>query len=45
MEGLKEYAEERSSLNEQNNFGREPAKEDITNNSSEFLQTVKYLKN
>ena len=44
MEGLEEYAEERSPLNEQNNFGREPVKEDITNNSSELLQIVKDLK-
>ena len=44
MEGLEEYAEERSPLNEQNNFGREPVKEDVTNNSSELLQTVKDLK-
>ena len=44
MEGLKEYAEERSLLNEQNNSGKEPAKEYITNNSSELLQTVKDLK-
>ena len=34
MEGLEEYAEERSPLNEQNNSRKEPAKEDITNNSS-----------
>ena len=38
------YAEERSPLNEQNNSGKEPAKEDITNNSSELLQTIKDLK-
>ena len=44
MEGLEEYAEERSPLNEQNNYGKEPAKEDITNNSLELLQTVKDLK-
>ena len=44
MEGLEEYAEERSPLNEQNNFGRELVKEDITNNSSELLQTIKDLK-
>ena len=44
MEGLEEYAEERSLLNEQNNFGKEPVKEDITNNSSELLQTVTDLK-
>ena len=33
MEGLKEYAEERSPLNAQNNSGKEPVKEDITNKS------------
>ena len=44
MEGLEEYAEERFPLTEQNNSGKEPAKEDITNNSYELLQTVKDLK-
>ena len=44
MEGLEEYVEERFTLNEQNNSRKEPAKEDITNNSSELLQTVKDLK-
>ena len=44
MEGLEEYAEERSLLNEQNNFGKEPAKEEITNNSTKLLQTIKDLK-
>ena len=44
MDGLEEYGEERSSLNEKNNFGREPVKEDITNNSSALLQTIKDLK-
>ena len=44
MEGLEEYAEERSSLNEQNNYGKEHDKEDITNNSFELLQTVKDIK-
>ena len=34
VEGLEEYVEERSPLNEQNNFEREPVKQDITNNSS-----------
>ena len=33
-----------SSLNQQNNSGKEPAKEDITNNSFELLQTIKDLK-
>ena len=41
---LKSIIEERSPLSEQNNFGREPVKEDITNNSSKLLQTVKDLK-
>ena len=44
MEGLEEYAEERSPLNAQNNFEREPVKEDITNNSSKLLQIVRDLK-
>ena len=44
MDGLEEYAEERSPLNEQNNSGKEPAKEDINNNSYELLQTDKNLK-
>ena len=44
MEGLEEYAKERSPFNEQNNFERELVKEDITNNSSELLQTIKDLK-
>ena len=37
MEGIKVYAEERSPLNEQINSRKEPAKEDITNNSYELL--------
>ena len=44
MEGLEEYAEERSPLNEQNDPRKETAKEDITNNSFELLQAVKDLK-
>ena len=44
MEGLEEYAEEGSPLNEQSNSRKEPVKEEITNNSSELLQTVKELK-
>ena len=44
MGGLEEYAEERYLLNEKNNYGKEPIKEDITNNSSELLQIVKDLK-
>ena len=41
MERLEEYANEGSPLNEQSNSRREPIKEEITNNSSELLQTVK----
>ena len=44
MEGLKVYAEDRSLLNEKINSGKEPVKEDITNNSYELLKTVKDLK-
>ena len=44
MEGLEEYAKEGSPLNEQSNSRKEHVKEDITNNSSELLQTVKDLK-
>ena len=44
MEGLEEYAKEGSQLNEQSNSRKEPLKEEITNNSSKFLQTVKELK-
>ena len=44
MEGLEEYAKEGFASNEQSNSRKEPVKEDITNNSSELLQTIKYLK-
>ena len=44
MEGLEEYAEAGSPLNEQSNSRKELVKEDITNNSLELLQTVKELK-
>ena len=44
MEGLEEYADEGSPLNEQSNSRKEHVKEEITNNSSELLQTVKELK-
>ena len=43
MENLEEYAEE-SLFNEQSNSRREPVQEEITNNSSELLQTVKELR-
>ena len=44
MEGLEEYANEGSPLREQSNSRKEPVKEEITNNSSGMLQTVKELK-
>ena len=44
MERLEEYADEGSPLNEQSNSRREPVKEEIANNSSELLQTVKELR-
>ena len=44
MEGLEEYADEGSPLNEQSNFRKELVKEEITNNSYELLQIVKELK-
>ena len=39
-----EYADEESPFNEQSNSRREPVQEEITNNSSELLQTVKELR-
>ena len=45
MERLEEYADEDSPFNEQSNSWREPVQEEITNNSSELLQTVKELRN
>ena len=44
MERLEEYADEESPYTERNNFQREPIQEEITNNSSELLQTVKELR-
>ena len=44
MERLEEYAEEESPFTEQENLQRDPIPEDLTTNSSELLQTVKYLK-
>ena len=44
MERLEEYADEESPLNEKSNSRRELIKEEITNNSSELLQTVKELR-
>ena len=43
MEGLEEYADEESPFTERSNSKREPIQEEITNNSSELLQTVKDL--
>ena len=44
MDRLEEYVDEESPYTEQNNFKKEPIKEQITNNSFELLQTVKELK-
>ena len=44
MERLEEYAEEESPYTERDNLQKEPIQEDITNNSSELLQTIKELK-
>ena len=44
MERLEEYVDEESLFNEQSNSKREPVHEEITNNSSELLQTVKELR-
>ena len=41
MEGLEEYVDEGSPLNEQSNYRKEPVKEEIPNNSFEILQTIK----
>ena len=45
MERLEEYAEEESPTSETGNLPRDPIPEDLTNNSSVLLQTVKDLKN
>ena len=44
MERLEEYENEESPYIERNNLQKEPIQENITNNSSELLQTVKELK-
>ena len=44
MNRLEEYADEESPYTERINFQKEPIQEEITNNSSELLQTVKELK-
>ena len=41
MERLEEYADEESPLTERSNSEKEPIQEEITNNSSELLQTIK----
>ena len=43
MVRLEEYADEESPFTEWSNSKREPIQEQITNNSSELLQTVKEL--
>ena len=43
MERIEEYADEESQFNEQSNSRRELVQEEITNNSSELLQSVKEL--
>ena len=44
MERLEVYADEESPYTERSNSKREPIQEEITNNSSELLQTVKELR-
>ena len=44
MERLEDYAHEESLFNKQSNSRRELVQEEITNNSSELLQTVKELR-
>ena len=44
MERLEEYVEEESLVTEPGNLPRDPILEDLTTNSSELLQSVKYLK-
>ena len=44
MERLGEYADEESPFTERSNSKREPIQEEITNNSSELLQTVNELR-
>ena len=44
MERLEEYADEESLFTEWSNSKREPIQEEITNNSSELLQTAKELR-
>ena len=44
MKRLEEYADEESPFTERSNSKREPIQEEITNNSSELLQTVKELR-
>ena len=44
MEGLEEYADQESPFTKRSNSKREPIQEEITNNSSEPIQTVKELR-
>ena len=41
MERMEEYADEESPFTERSNSKREPMQEEITNNSSKLLQTIK----
>ena len=44
MDRLEEYVDEESPYTKRNNFQKEHIQEEITNNSSELLQTVKELR-
>ena len=44
IDRLEEQVDEESPYTERNNLQKEPIQEEITNNSSELLQTVKELK-
>ena len=44
MERMEEYAEEESPFTKPENLPRDPIPKGLTTNSSELLQTVKYLK-
>ena len=44
MESFEEYVDEESPFTERINSKREPIVEEITNNSSQLLQTVKELR-
>ena len=44
LDRLEEYADEESPYTKRDNLQKEPIQEDIANNSSELLQTIKELK-